>query len=228
MKNALIVIALAYISTVSCAQNYMIDFNNANLTTDFDRCTSYNAFRIESYQDKKLDSYRNGSETFLSNSVYGGWMCLITKSTFTLERDAKLSTAINVTSQSGTGPAIVEIRVLDMDSGMEYDMIETETTNQWKLLSNTVDKRVENAKIDVMAFVSSGATLAIEYIEITNPQQETTVGTSTEVPTEASTDASAETPIEIIVDKNWKGSLNASILFKLIFSFSNSNDTTSI
>lgn len=148
MNNVVVVlvfVALVYVSAVAKAQDYIIDFNKINLTADFE--LTYDNFIIKSYENVNLDSFRGDSDKYLTNNYTGMWACVTTKSLYTVNRDAKLSMAVNLTSSAGNNVSRVQLEVLDTDSGTKQRLIDAGPTNQWKVLSNTSDKNVQNAKV---------------------------------------------------------------------------------
>lgn len=143
-----LVVIIVHILTVVRAQDgQLIDFNKINLTSEFDACDYYGMFTTQSYTDSLLEPFRSDSETYLTNSQYGGWMCMVTKASFQLEKNAKLSMAINLTSSRAPDQSNVQITAIDLNSGLEHLVIEAGVTNGWKEFYYTFDKAIDNAKV---------------------------------------------------------------------------------
>lgn len=172
MSKIFVLIAiLAHVLIVVHAQggqNVLIDFNKTNLTSEFDTRPYYGSFIIKSYQDLLLQPFRNDSETYLTVSQNGAWMCLVTKATFRLEKDANISMAINLTSSYPADQSNVQITIIDMDSGLEHLIIEAGLTNGWKIFRNTFAKTIENAKVNQTASLFCAVQLICAIIFIRN------------------------------------------------------------
>ncbi len=154
IKVFVLIAIIAQILTVAHAQDgqniVTIDFNKGNLAADFDNRVLYYPFYIQSYKVSSSPPFRSSSQKYLMPTYYNAWMCATTKATYKLEKNAKITLAINLTSSSptpSTDPSKVQITIIDVDSGLEQLIIEAGITNGWTEVYNISEKAIQNAKV---------------------------------------------------------------------------------
>ncbi|XP_037033604.1 uncharacterized protein LOC119072480 [Bradysia coprophila] len=179
---------------------YEIDFNDENSLDEFEPCYFQgpsNLFKIKSYADVSVEPYRNNSVNHLGNTG-AGFSCIKTKKPFDLNTNTKIEFAIFLNSNS-EDDSYLELQAYQEEEGT-FSIYQLWSYGfEWHVISQAFANSLTNAKIQILARMSTDTTLAIEYLRVTlasktDPTEETTDPTeATTDPTEAKTDPTEET-----------------------------------
>ncbi len=131
-----------------------VDFNRqTSVVTEFGECSGQptpNILKINSYSDTTITPFRSTSVFHLS--AIEGFSCLQSTSTFTLNINTEIRTAIFLSWD--TVGAWVRVQILDND-GEAIDVVtHLDESNGWTAIHGKVNRSIENAQVSAVIFVN--------------------------------------------------------------------------